>query len=162
MVGLQFACHHYLVLLSALGDIIDVGEHIFSALSRQTFITVDFQRGDRGRPRIAVSAETLENLVEMGLPTSCITKLLGVSRATLFRWMSKNNISVSATYSKCSDEELDALITAIKRTMPDAGLQGRPRCSSCTRTQGAVGPTICIHALCGQWWCACHISEYLS
>ncbi|XP_041866834.1 uncharacterized protein LOC121655951 [Melanotaenia boesemani] len=57
----------------------------------------------------------------MGLPTSFITKLLGVSRATLFRRMSEYNISVSATYSKCSDEELDSLITAIKSSMPDAG-----------------------------------------
>ncbi|XP_070406831.1 uncharacterized protein [Nothobranchius furzeri] len=57
----------------------------------------------------------------MGLPTSVITKLLGVSRATLFRRMSENNISVSATYSKCSDEELDSFITVIKSNMPDAG-----------------------------------------
>uniref|UniRef100_A0A8C5E0U3 Integrase core domain-containing protein n=1 Tax=Gouania willdenowi TaxID=441366 RepID=A0A8C5E0U3_GOUWI len=57
----------------------------------------------------------------MGLPTNYITKLLGVSRETLFRRMSENNISVSATYSKCSDEELDSLITATKSTMPDAG-----------------------------------------
>ncbi|XP_070404156.1 uncharacterized protein [Nothobranchius furzeri] len=57
----------------------------------------------------------------MGLPTSVITKLLGVSRATLFRRMSENNISVSATYSKCSDEELDSFISVIKSNMPDAG-----------------------------------------
>lgn len=133
MEGLQFACHHYLVLLSALGDIVDVDEDIFSTLSdlntiiqqerdnQRTIITVHFESGSRGRPRLVVSPETLEHLVELGLPTSFIAKLLGVSRATLFRRMSENNISVSATYSKCSDDELDALVTAIKSTMPDAG-----------------------------------------
>lgn len=133
MEGLQFACHHFLVLLSALGEIVTVDGDILSALSvlntiiqqekenQKTIITVHLERGSRDRPRITVSPETLEHLVELGLPTSFITKLLGVSRATLFRRMSENNISVSATYSKCSDDELDSFITAIKRTMPDAG-----------------------------------------
>uniref|UniRef100_A0A1A8QJP1 Integrase core domain-containing protein n=1 Tax=Nothobranchius rachovii TaxID=451742 RepID=A0A1A8QJP1_9TELE len=131
--GLQFACHHYLVLLGALGDIVDVGEDILSALSdlntiiqqerdnQKTLITVHVERGSHGRPRLAVSREALEHLVEMGLPTSVITKLLGVSRVTLFRRMSENNIFVSATYSKCSDEELDSFISVIKSNMPDAG-----------------------------------------
>ena len=131
---LQFACRHYSVLLSALGDMVDVG-HVLSALSRlnniiqqdteneQTFITLEFQRGRSGRPRVHVSVEALTRLVEMGLPSSVIARLLGVSRATLFRRMFENNISISATYSNCSDNELDSLITAIKSTMPDAGFR---------------------------------------
>ena len=43
-----------------------------------------------------------------------------MSRATLFRRMAENNLSISQTYSGCSDE-LDSLVTAIKNTMPDAG-----------------------------------------
>lgn len=133
MEGLQFTCCHYLVLLSSLGDVVDVGEHILVALSdlntiiqqeredQQTFMTVELQKGSRGRPRLTVSVETLTHLTELGLPSSCIAKLLGVSRATLFRRMSENNISISALYSNCSDDELDSLITVIKNTMPDAG-----------------------------------------
>ena len=44
-----------------------------------------------------------------------------MSRATLFRCMVENNLSISQTYSGCSDDELDSLVTAIKNTMPDAG-----------------------------------------
>lgn len=114
---------------------VDVGHNILSALSHlntiiqqereneQTFITLELQRGPRGRPRLTVSVEALTHLVEMGLPSSVIARLLGVSRATLFRRMSENNISISATYSNCSDNELDSLITAIKSTMPDAGFR---------------------------------------
>ncbi|MED6249342.1 hypothetical protein ATANTOWER_012767 [Ataeniobius toweri] len=35
--------------------------------------------------------------------------------------MAENNLSVSASYSCCSDDELDTLVTEIKSTMPDAG-----------------------------------------
>ena len=120
--------------LSALGDIVDVGEDILSALAslntviqqerenEQTFVTLELQRcSGRGRPRLTVSLETLTHLVELGLPSKCISRLLGVSRATLFRRMTENNIYISASYSSCSDDELDVLIPAIKSTMPDAG-----------------------------------------
>lgn len=132
--GLQFACRQDLVLLSALHEMVDVGENILSALStintliqqerenEQTFVTLELQRcSGRGRPRLTVSLETLTHLVELGLPSNCIAKLLGVSRATLFRRMAENNIYMSGQYSGCSDDQLDSLVTEIKGTMPDAG-----------------------------------------
>lgn len=111
----------------------EVEEHILTALadlnsviqqereSERTFVTLDLQNGSRGRPRLTVSGETLAHLIELGLPSTCIARLLHVSRATLFRRMAENNLSISRTYSGCSDDELDSLITAIKTTMPDAG-----------------------------------------
>lgn len=35
--------------------------------------------------------------------------------------MAESNLSVFASYSGCSDDELDSLITRIKSTIPDAG-----------------------------------------
>ena len=120
-------------MFSALVDLVDVGEHIQTALadlnsliqrereSEHTFATLDVQRGSLGRPRLTVSVDTLSHLIELCLPSRCIARLLGMSRATLFRRMVENNLSISQTYSGCSDDELDSLVTAIKNTMPDAG-----------------------------------------
>lgn len=80
-------------------------------------VTMELEPGHgRGRPRISISTINLTHLIELGLPN-----LLGVSRATLFRRMNENNLSVRALYSTCTDEELDALVTEIKTSMPDAG-----------------------------------------
>ncbi|XP_057705150.1 uncharacterized protein LOC130923447 [Corythoichthys intestinalis] len=130
---LQFVCSQEFVLLSALGDFLDVGEHILTALAdlnslilreregEHTFVTVKLKTGSRGRPRLDVSLDTIERLIELGLQSACIARLLGVSRATLFRRMAEKNLSIMETYSSCSDDELDSLISAIKTTMPDAG-----------------------------------------
>ncbi|KAF3842607.1 hypothetical protein F7725_024558 [Dissostichus mawsoni] len=112
--GLEFACRQDCVLLSALGDIVDVGENILSALAdlntliqqerenEQTFVTLELQRGSgRGRPRLNVFVLALTHLIELGLSSNCIARLLGVSRATLFRRMAENNVSISASYSGC-------------------------------------------------------------
>ena len=126
MEGLHFVCHQNLVLLSALDDAVNVGEELLSALTNlstviqqemeneQTFITLDLQKGFRGRPQLTTSVETLTHLLELGLPSKCIARLLGVSRATLFRRMAENNLFISASYSGCSDDELDSLITELR------------------------------------------------
>ncbi|KTG03581.1 hypothetical protein cypCar_00028994 [Cyprinus carpio] len=88
----------------------------------QVSVTMELEPGQgRGRPRISISTINLTHLIELGLPTQSIANLLGVSRATLFRRMNENNLSVRALYSTCTDEELDALVTEIKTSMPDAG-----------------------------------------
>ncbi|KAF3837789.1 hypothetical protein F7725_009557 [Dissostichus mawsoni] len=119
--GLEFAC-------------LDVGENILSALADlNTLIQQERENlTDICNPGVAKRfwtwASTIE-CVSTGSDTSystrtvikCIARLLGVSRATLFRRMAENNVSISASYSGCSDNELDVLITNIKSTMPDAG-----------------------------------------
>jgi len=74
-----------------------------------------------GRPRIIISIEHVVHLLEIGLPVNTIAKLWGVSRATLFRRMAENSLSVCNFYSTCTDAELDELITEIKDRMPHAG-----------------------------------------
>ena len=118
------------MLLSALTEIVDVYDDILSDLniairrqieSRQTFVILEFERSSgRGRPRFTISVDAL-TLVEMGLPLNIIARLLGVSRTTVYRRMKEQNPSLRASYSSCSDNELDSLITEIKNTMPDAG-----------------------------------------
>lgn len=80
--------------MRALGDIVDVDD-ILSALlnpviqkereNEQTFVILDFQKRSRGRPRLTISVETLAHVIELVLPSRCIVRLIGVSRATIFR-----------------------------------------------------------------------------
>ncbi|KAL0961755.1 hypothetical protein UPYG_G00331290 [Umbra pygmaea] len=132
---LQFICRQELVFISALAEIVHMSEDIMLALTNlsnliqnlrdmealeEVSVTIDLESG-RGRPRISISTTNLTHLIELGLPAQSIANLLGVSRATLFRRMNENQLSVRALYSTCTDEELDALVTEVKNSMPDAG-----------------------------------------
>ena len=75
----------------------------------------------KGRPKIAISREYLQHLVEFGLPMATISSFLSVSRATLYRRMAEINISVRGLYSACTDPELDALVSEIKTRAPHSG-----------------------------------------
>lgn len=75
----------------------------------------------KGRPKISISREYLQHLVEFGLPMASISSFLGISRATLYRRMAENNISIRGLYSACSDPELDALVSQIKNWAPHSG-----------------------------------------
>ncbi|XP_052473580.1 uncharacterized protein LOC128030120 [Carassius gibelio] len=55
------------------------------------------------------------------LPVSCIAKLMGVSRSTVFRRMEEYELSVRNMYSSISDDELDGLVASIKNHLPNAG-----------------------------------------
>ncbi|XP_039524935.1 uncharacterized protein LOC120477412 [Pimephales promelas] len=134
---LEFICRQELVFISALAEIVHVSEDIMVALTNlsnliqrqkdmealeELSVSMDLEPGHgRGRPRISISTINLTHLIELGLPTQSIADLLGVSRSTLFRRMNENNLSVRALYSTCTDEELDALVTEVKNSMPDAG-----------------------------------------
>lgn len=74
-----------------------------------------------GVPRIVVPTDHIACLLEIGLPVTTISNLLGVSRATLYRRMAENNLSVRGLYSTCTDAELDGLVFQVKERMPHAG-----------------------------------------
>ncbi|XP_067282440.1 uncharacterized protein [Pseudorasbora parva] len=134
---LQFICRQEQVFISALSEIIHISEDVMLALTNlsnlihhlrdtealeEVSVTMELEPGHgRGRPRISISTSNLTHLIELGLPVKTIATLLGVSRATLFRRMAENNLSVRALYSTFTDEELDALVTEVKNSMPDAG-----------------------------------------
>ena len=64
-----------------------------------------------------MSVETLTHLIELGLPSNYIARLLSLEQHYLGGWSK----TISASYRGWSDDELDSLMTAIKSTMPDAG-----------------------------------------
>ena len=75
----------------------------------------------RGRPRLIVTREQLESLIEATFTTPQIAHMLGVSVSTLRRRMDLYNLCIRATYAAISDHELDQLISEISRLFPMCG-----------------------------------------
>ncbi|XP_041839333.1 uncharacterized protein LOC121638551 isoform X1 [Melanotaenia boesemani] len=131
---LEFVCNQEMVFIEALSQHIQLSQDITERLtdlhnaiqnhrnSQEPPPAVRIEKQSAsGRPRIIISIEHLVHLLEIGLPVNTIAKLWGVSRATLFRRMAENNLSVQNLYSACTDTELDELVTEIKDRMPHAG-----------------------------------------
>lgn len=88
---LEFVCSQELAVLSAVSSQIDIPQNIFEALahvhqlacsqnSRQSGMIASQERGAIGRPRKIIPEDYTSHLLTMGLPVTCIAKLLGVSR----------------------------------------------------------------------------------
>ena len=77
--------------------------------------------GSSGRPRYNISREQLEFLVQKRFSTAEIAVLLGVGKRTVERRLEEFHLSIRATYSDMSNEELDAEITSILRNFPNTG-----------------------------------------
>ena len=75
----------------------------------------------RGRPRIVVTREQLESLIEANFTVPRIAHMLGVSVSTLRRRMDLYNLSIRATYALISDQELDDCVREISRMFPMCG-----------------------------------------
>ena len=75
----------------------------------------------RGRPRLVVTREQLESLIETKFTAPQIAHMLGVSVSTVRRRMDLYNLSIGATYAEISNEELDLLIHEISRHFPMCG-----------------------------------------
>ena len=75
----------------------------------------------RGRPRLIVTREQLESLIEATFTTPQIAHMLGVSVSTVRRRMDLYNLCIRATYAAISDHELDQLISEISRLFPMCG-----------------------------------------
>lgn len=69
----------------------------------------------------------------MSLPISCIANILGVSQSTIFCRMRELGLSTKSTYSTLTDQELDNVIVAIKRRVPNAGYR---MVKGCLQTEG--------------------------
>ncbi|XP_041912848.1 uncharacterized protein LOC121677851 isoform X3 [Alosa sapidissima] len=75
-----------------------------------------------GRPKIAINMDYVQHLMENGHPVITIANFLGVSRATLYRSMAGHNLPGKlAQYSRCSDAELDELVSQVKQWWPHSG-----------------------------------------
>ena len=79
------------------------------------------RRTNRGRPRFDVSKEQLSKLLELGFSASTISAMLSVSVRTIGRRMAEYSLSVCATYSDISDDELDTVIRGLIQEFPSSG-----------------------------------------
>lgn len=131
---LYFICTNDLTLITSHAsrehvphDVMQCLSNLCSVLSncldtrRTPSVVVNETAGPTGRPKITVSEQHLRRLIEVGLTVSCISKLLGMSTATVERRMQEFGVSVRGTYSQLTDEELDNLVVAIKTTSPHSG-----------------------------------------
>ncbi|XP_030578869.1 uncharacterized protein LOC115775474 [Archocentrus centrarchus] len=70
---------------------------------------------------MVVSSDCLRHLLELNLSVPYITKLLGVSRSTLYRRMRECDLSVRTLYSTMTDEDLDQCVREIISKQPHSG-----------------------------------------
>lgn len=131
---LQFVCHQEMPLITAMSANIGISQDLVRGLmnldsliqqhkeAQQVATVVEIERPDGcGRRRMHISEDRLVYFLKLGIPQESISKILGVSRTTLYRRMSECNLSVSSLYSSCTDEELDSLVSEVKSTMPNIG-----------------------------------------
>ena len=74
-----------------------------------------------GRPRVLVDIEDIEFLQGLHFSWTNITKVLGISRSTLYRRIKEEGISHETRYSDLSNADLDRLVHEIKRMHPNDG-----------------------------------------
>ena len=91
--------------------------------SPQTLIFITRRGHCRGRPKIHVDIDRVCTLREMGISWSVISKLLGISRRTLYQRCKEANVLV--TY-RCdpvapTDDEIDGVVQNLKKSMPNTG-----------------------------------------
>ncbi|KAI9549071.1 hypothetical protein NQZ68_003606 [Dissostichus eleginoides] len=130
---LEFICMSEMTLIRSLSAHINFPQEVLEGLlqlvtrittevdGRRTTVVVDRTVGERGRPKLVVSKDHLQNLIEMDLSVPCISKLLGISCKTVRRRMQQWGLSIRESYSKMTDDELDSLVSAIKEDSPNLG-----------------------------------------
>lgn len=132
---LEFLTRHQLILfesfseqIGGMPEITDALQNLYHAvqseinLSSTPIVEHEIEIGPGpGRPKIMIEVEKLKSLLDTHLPLSCIAKCLGISRRTLYHRMQEFGLSVRASYSTVTDEELDNIISVIKSQMPNAG-----------------------------------------
>ena len=77
--------------------------------------------GSPGRPRLNISPEHIEFLLERRFTVAQISRLLGVSLRTIGRCMAEFGLTVTATYTTIFDEQLDTTILEIMTAFPNTG-----------------------------------------
>ena len=76
--------------------------------------------GGPGRPRMEISREQLEYLVENDIPIPDIAQVLGVSVSTVKRRLREFGISSTERKTPISDTDLDAAVRGRQRMFPNA------------------------------------------
>ena len=85
---------------------------------------MELQNGRRGRPQKSVCLNFLTEAITNNsrhINLSELTRILGISRMTLWRTMRKHGLKRS--YTLISDDKLDVLVKAFKKHKPDSGFR---------------------------------------
>uniref|UniRef100_A0A669DYN3 DNA binding HTH domain-containing protein n=1 Tax=Oreochromis niloticus TaxID=8128 RepID=A0A669DYN3_ORENI len=131
---LHYVITHELRLIRSFGNILAVPQDILNALSNLLRL-INFQDGERhphfslvdvvytarGQRKLSISEESLNSLINMKFSIPSIARLLGVSKRTLFRRMQEYGLSVHASYSSVTDDELDSIVRSVKMRLPHIG-----------------------------------------
>jgi len=80
-----------------------------------------YSSGTSGCPRVSVNVDEIEFLRSLRFSFKEIAKILGISRATLYRRLDEEGLSSNCTYSNISDQDLDSYLVSIKRSHPNDG-----------------------------------------
>ena len=105
---------------SAIEEIRDIESHS-SRLVSTCYSTSLVYDGSVGRPRYDVPISILEFLIENRFSVPQIADVLRVSVRTVRRRMTEYGLSVRATYTSISQQELDAVVARIQQQFPFCG-----------------------------------------
>ena len=78
-------------------------------------------RSGRGRPKLELSREQLQYLVDHGFGVTEIGGLLGISRATVHRRIREFDMQGPREFSTLDDEDLDGIVRNIQASFPNCG-----------------------------------------
>ncbi|XP_060784626.1 uncharacterized protein LOC132891580 [Neoarius graeffei] len=129
---MQFVCCQERVFLSAIAGQVTIPAEVIAGIDeldrtinteidQEKVTALSMEQGARGRPKTLISDEQISSLLELSFPVPTIADLLGVSIRTVRRRMEEFNLSVRASYSNLSNEQLDGIVSEIKTRMPRAG-----------------------------------------
>lgn len=74
---------------------------------------LDLEKGRSGRPHFLIPPEILEYFLKNSFKISDMAKMLNISKRTVERRLQQYSLSVSQTYSKLSDAELDEIFRTL-------------------------------------------------
>ena len=106
---------------SAIEEIRDILESHPSRLVSTCYSSSLVYDGSVGRPRYDVPISVLEFLIESRFSVPQIADVLRVSVRTVRRQMTMYGLSVRATYTSISQQELDAIVAGIQHQFPLCG-----------------------------------------
>lgn len=87
--------------------------------------------GSKGRPKVYISRNQLENFLKKGFKGSDIAKILSVSNKAIYRRLQKFELPVRASYSDISEAKLDTISLDTLHNFPNCGyksMQGHLLC----------------------------------
>ena len=101
----------------------DMLEEIANAHSsnRQSFEVGRILSGNRGRPRLGITREQLEFLMERGFRIRDVAGILGVNVRTIERRCREMDLSAAQMFTAIDDQTLDATVADIVRRFPSFG-----------------------------------------